>query len=103
MSKVITIAKHGEMKNGEVRAVDVQGTPVAVFFLDGRYYALADSCCHRGGPLSEGTLDGTRVACPWHGWEFDLATGVCETNPAARQPVFDVRVEGDDVIIVVED
>ncbi|MCX7625214.1 MAG: Rieske 2Fe-2S domain-containing protein [Candidatus Sumerlaeaceae bacterium] len=101
MSNVIKVAKHGEMKNGEARSVTVDGTPIAVFYVDGHYYALADSCCHRGGPLSEGTVDGTKVACPWHGWEFDLVTGACETEPSARQPVFEVRVDGDDVVLVL--
>jgi nitrite reductase/ring-hydroxylating ferredoxin subunit len=103
MPQLVKVAKHGEMKNGEARSVDVNNIPVALFYVDGRYFALADSCCHRGGPLSEGSLDGMTVCCPWHAWEFDLATGACVTNPAAQQPTFEVRVEGDDVLVVLPD
>ncbi len=103
MPQAVKVAKHGELKPGEAKAVEVNEVPVALFYVNGNYYAVADSCCHRGGPLSEGTVDGLVVSCPWHGWEFDLTTGTCVTNPSARQPVFEVKVEGDDVLVVLPD
>ncbi len=101
MAERVKVAKHGELKDGEAKAVVVNDVPVALFYVGGKYYALADSCCHRGGPLSEGTLDGLTVSCPWHAWEFDLTTGACVTNPGAQQPCYEVAVEGDDVIVVL--
>ena len=43
--------------------------------MEGTYYAIGDTCTHRGGPLSEGDVQGTKVTCPWHGAHFDLKTG----------------------------
>ncbi|MGB9692657.1 MAG: Rieske (2Fe-2S) protein [Candidatus Sumerlaeaceae bacterium] len=103
MPQAVKVAKHGELKPGEGKAVEVNNVAVALFYVDGKYFAVADSCCHRGGPLSEGTVDGLAVACPWHAWEFDLATGACLTNPGAKQPVFEVKLEGEDVLVVLPD
>lgn len=102
MANAVKVATHGELLPGQAKAVVVNGEPVALFYVEGRYYAIADSCCHRGGPLSEGTLDGLTVTCPWHAWEFDVATGECRTNPAARQKTYEVRLDGNDVVVVAE-
>jgi len=101
MSQTVKVAKHGDLKPGEAKAVTVNDQAIALFYIDGKYYALADSCCHRGGPLSEGTLDGLTVCCPWHAWEFDVTTGACVTNPGAQQPTYEVCVDGEDVVIVL--
>jgi nitrite reductase/ring-hydroxylating ferredoxin subunit/uncharacterized membrane protein len=62
---------------------------------EGRF-TLADRCSHRGGPLSEGTVDGGCVTCPWHGSRFELATGIPTSGPASiPQPVYENRVVGD--------
>ena len=62
---------------------------------DGRF-ALADRCSHRGGPLSEGTLDAGCGTCPWHGSQFGLATGIPGRHPASiPQPVYENRVLAD--------
>jgi NAD(P)H-dependent nitrite reductase small subunit len=99
MAKTVKVAKHGELKDGEAKAVEVDSTRIALFYVGGKYYALADTCPHRGGPLSEGLVEGQHVRCPWHKWEFDLATGACLTDPEVQQPRYDVRVEGEDVIV----
>ena len=48
-------------------AIEVAGNRIALFNVDGTCYAIADTCTHRGGPLSEGSLEGSTVTCPWHG------------------------------------
>jgi nitrite reductase/ring-hydroxylating ferredoxin subunit len=59
---------------------------------------LADRCTHRGGPLSEGTIEDDCVTCPWHGSSFSLTDGGVRRGPAvAPQPVYDVRVEADGI------
>jgi nitrite reductase/ring-hydroxylating ferredoxin subunit len=65
-------------------------------------YACADTCPHRGGPLGEGQLTGSRLTCPWHGWMFDVRTGAC-LLPARGSAVatYPVRVEGDEIWIDV--
>src|SRR6266540_459026 len=82
-----------------VRVVVVLGHPVALFNVDGRFYALSNVCLHRGGPVGEGELDGPVVTCPVHGWEYDVRTGANTINPAARLRTFEVRIEGDDVLV----
>jgi nitrite reductase/ring-hydroxylating ferredoxin subunit len=101
MAQKVKVATHGELKPGDKKLVDVEGTPVFLFYTGEKYYALLDSCCHRGGPLSEGTVEGGVVSCPWHGWEFDLETGECKTNPGVSQPVYQVSIEGDEVVVLL--
>lgn len=80
--------------------VDAAGQAIAVFNVGGTYYAIANACTHRGGPLGEGRLDGTTVTCPWHGSQFDVTSGRVRRGPA-QQPVvsYPVRVQGDDVLV----
>src|SRR3989338_8747222 len=62
-------AKIGEMKPGESKAVKIGEAEIALFYLNGQFYAIQNTCPHRGGPLAEGSLgeDGV-VICPWHGY-----------------------------------
>ncbi len=71
----------------------VDGVRVMVATKEDRRFALADRCSHRGGPLSEGSLDTGCVTCPWHGSQFELSTGVPTRGPATSpQPVYENRV-----------
>ena len=82
-----------ELGEGDRRVVDVDGVAALVTRQNGRLYALANRCCHRGGPLGRGEVDGETVTCPWHGSTFRLADGSVVRGPAAYpQPVYDVRV-----------
>ena len=64
-----------ELAPGENRCVQVGEKPVVVFNAEGNLYACEDFCPHLGGPLSEGSLTGKIIECPWHGAKFDLETG----------------------------
>ena len=89
-----------DLAPGTVRLVDVAGTRVVVTRVGGAVYACADACAHQGGPLSEGRLTGTRLACPWHGWMYDVKTGQCLFPPRGTAvPAYPVRIDGDDVYI----
>ena len=81
------------------RVVDAAGKTLALFNVGGMYYAIDNSCVHRGGPLGEGDLDGTFVACPWHGWRWDVTTGSNANNPAIRVPCFPVTVEHGEIFV----
>jgi nitrite reductase/ring-hydroxylating ferredoxin subunit/uncharacterized membrane protein len=84
-----------ELNEGEMKRVDPGGknAPILLVRKDGEIYALADTCAHLGGPLSEGKLDGRCVVCPWHASTFDLATGDVVRGPSAfPQPRMEVRV-----------
>ncbi len=67
---------------GAARRIELGGVPVALFNVDERLYAIGAICPHEGGPLDEGEVDGTTVACPWHGSVFDLESGAVLTPPA---------------------
>jgi 3-phenylpropionate/trans-cinnamate dioxygenase ferredoxin subunit len=92
----ITVAKVGEIAPGSVKVVRFEDQDVAVFHVDGGYYAIDDICTHDGGPLAEGTLDGAVIECPRHGARFDVRTGAVLCMPAtAPVPTYSVRVVGD--------
>ena len=83
-------------------AAEIVGNKIALFNVDGTFYAIADTCTHKGGPLSEGSFEGNTVTCPWHGANFDVCTGKNLTPPAtAKVTSYNVRVEGDEVEVEI--
>ena len=86
-------AKASEIAKGFGRTVEVAGQKLALFHVGGKFYALADTCPHRGGPLGEGHLEGTQVTCPWHAWQFDVVSGKCDTMEGAKQKTYPVKEE----------
>ena len=99
--KRVRVAGVGDVNPGEGRVVDVAGRLVALFNVDGRYYAIDNSCPHRGGPLGEGDLEGAVVACPWHAWRWDVTTGANTNNPALKLACFSVTEERGDLFVEV--
>jgi nitrite reductase/ring-hydroxylating ferredoxin subunit len=93
------IASVSEFPPGTSREFVVGERIVALFNVDGTFHALDGVCPHQGGPLGKGALAGSIVTCPWHGWQFDVATGRHCLNANFYQPRFAVRVEDDDVLI----
>lgn len=81
---------------GKTHLVRVEGAEVAVYNVEGEFYATAENCTHAGGPLDEGTLKGSVIICPWHGSCFDVKTGEVRCGPADK-PVatYKVEVEGE--------
>jgi nitrite reductase (NADH) small subunit len=72
---------------------------IALFNVNGRFYALDGVCPHQGGPLGRGLLEGCIVTCPWHGWQFDVTTGQHQFNAQIVQPRFEVRVDGEWILV----
>jgi nitrite reductase/ring-hydroxylating ferredoxin subunit len=98
MGQLIKVTETNEVPPGTAKAVDVEGRPVALFNIDGIYYAIDDTCTHRGGPLSEGEVDGTVVTCPLHGATFDITTGNVLGPPASEGVAhYNVQVDGNDI------
>jgi nitrite reductase (NADH) small subunit len=124
------VAKVAEIPPGERLIVTVAGRTIGVFNVNGRFYALRNSCPHQGGELCRGALVGLATAerpgeihytregeilkCPWHGWEFDLATGRSVFDPNRTRvksyPVeveelhaetYPVEIERDRVVVIV--
>ena len=95
----ISVGRIGEIPVGEGRVVDAAGKALALFNVDGTYRAIDNTCSHRGGPLGEGDLEGTVVACPWHGWRWDVTTGANANNPAVKVACFPVTVEEGEIFV----
>lgn len=83
---------------GRPTLVELGGTRVVLARVGDAVYACGDVCAHQGGPLSEGKLSGTRLACPWHGWIYDVRTGQCAfPGRGASVPSYPTRLDGGDV------
>jgi nitrite reductase (NADH) small subunit len=93
----VSAAKVSDIPPGSSRELIVEGRIVAVYNVDGAFYALDGICPHAGGPLGEGVLEGCIVTCPWHGWQFDVTTGRHCLNARLQQKTFPVRQQGDDL------
>ena len=85
---------------GSLKLVEVGGLRIVLARVGDAVYACDDVCAHRGGALSEGKLSGTKLACPLHGWFYDVRTGQCLfPGRGASVPSYPVRVEGDSVFV----
>jgi nitrite reductase (NADH) small subunit len=95
----VAVAKVGDVPPGEGRVVEAEGHALALFNVGGAYHAIDNTCPHRGGPLGEGDLEGAIVACPWHGWRWDVTSGRNANNPAVGVACFPVTVERDAIVV----
>jgi len=101
---VVRVAAVGDVAPGTGKVVEAGGRTLALFNFNGTFYALDNTCTHLGGPLGEGSVDGTVVTCPWHGSQFDITTGAV-VGPPARRPVAAYRapVENGEVMVELPD
>lgn len=105
MAEFTTVARTGDIPDGEGRAFEVAGRIVAVFRQGDAFTAIDDTCPHAGASLSTGYLENGAVTCPWHAWRFCVKDGTWLDNPKSklRQQCFDVRVEGTDIQVKPRD
>jgi 3-phenylpropionate/trans-cinnamate dioxygenase ferredoxin component len=98
----VRVARLDEVVAGEPKLVDVDGTPIVLARVGDRVHACGAVCAHHQGPLDQGRLSGARLTCPWHGWMFDVRTGVClMPSRGAPIPTYRVELEAGDVWIEV--
>jgi 3-phenylpropionate/trans-cinnamate dioxygenase ferredoxin component len=98
----VRVCAVADVKPGTASRFDVDGLRLCVVNVDGTFYVIGDECSHADYSLSEGDVweDEREIECPAHGSTFSLLTGEPQTLPATRPvPVYDVRVDGDDVIV----
>ena len=96
----INVAKAGEIPSGEGRLVmGPFDKPMALFNLDGEYYEINFVCPHMGGPLGSGSLQGSVVTRPWHGWTFDIRDGKADHEGGHCVSAYETKVEGDDILV----
>ena len=102
MAGFVKVAKADEIAPGQGKMVEVNGKKIALFNVEGSFYAIDDTCTHRGGPLSEGVLEGDQVTCPWHGATYNVTTGEVLGPPAPKGVArYNVRVEGSNVEVEI--
>ena len=101
MPNFVKAAKKGDLGEGKGMVVDLEGNPIALFNVGGSFYAIDNTCKHAEGPLGEGELDQAQVTCPLHGWQYDVTTGACATDTSVSQKKYNVKVEGDDILIEI--
>jgi nitrite reductase (NADH) small subunit len=101
MAEWIKICSKSDLPEaGHAKEVLVANKPYCVANLRGEITVLNGVCPHRGGPLGEGSIEGDKIVCPWHAWEFDIKTGKGGEGDDGVE-VYPLRVEGDDVLVEV--
>ena len=99
MSQWFKVCHVADVPEGEGYSYRVNDRVVALFHIDGHYYAINDACPHAGASLSAGHLEGCVVACPLHAWRFDVRDGTWLDNPCVATDAYPVVVKEDEVYI----
>ena len=100
MGKIL-VGKTSDIPSGKMIIVSTDGKDILVTNVDGNYYAMDDTCTHAGASLSEGSLDGSTVTCPWHGSTWDCKTGKMIALGVQLKDLssYKVMVESDNVFV----
>jgi nitrite reductase (NADH) small subunit len=93
------VAHIDDLPPGSGREIVVADRVVALFRIGDEFFAMDGICPHAGGPLGEGYVSGSRVTCPWHGWQFDVRSGQHCLTPNIVHETFQVSVEDGDVYV----
>jgi nitrite reductase (NADH) small subunit len=101
--KKVRVARATDIPDGERKIVSIGTLSIGVFHHRSQWYALRNSCLHRGGPVCTGTLDGDVLICPWHGFQYDVTTGKFLSDPNAQLDTYPVFIEDGEVVLQVPD
>lgn len=99
---LIPLIDSAELPPGTCREVVAAGRVFAVYNVDGQYHAVDGVCPHAGGPLGKGTLRGSVVTCPWHGWQFNVATGQHCLNARVCATPFPTQLQNGQVCVLLD-
>jgi nitrite reductase (NADH) small subunit len=97
----LTVARASDVPPGTAAMVEAGERELALYNVDGVFYATQAECLHMRGPLGHGELEGCVLTCPWHGWQYDVRTGENEFDRALQLETFDVVVEDGEVKVVL--
>jgi nitrite reductase (NADH) small subunit len=102
MPEFIKLSTQSELPaEGEAKEFPCGGKVICVANVNGSVTAMDNVCLHRGGPLGQGVIEGNKVVCPWHGWQWDPKTGESVHNPNAKVAVYPLKVESGDVMVAL--
>jgi nitrite reductase (NADH) small subunit len=102
LDSFVRVAELRELPPGSSRAAQVGRYEVAIFNVSGELFALENCCPHQGGTIVDGSIEQCIIACPWHGWRFDLRTGNMILGEFAYIPRFAVKVEQGGIYVATE-
>lgn len=98
----VKVAQRGEIKENGGKELDINGTRVALFHANGRYYAIEAHCRHQDGSLAPGKIDGEVVECPLHSWHYNIRTGeLLDYLEGVKLATYKVDIRGNDIFIEV--
>tara|TARA_B100001123_G_C14507295_1_gene708794 strand:- start:227 stop:541 length:315 start_codon:yes stop_codon:yes gene_type:complete len=104
LENFIRVAGVDDIQDGDMISAEIEDSKVIIAQLDGELYAFDEECTHSGCGLSDGDLDDNIIQCPCHGAEFDIRTGEVISPPAVEPlKIYQVRVDGDDILVGYED
>ncbi|MGH9512437.1 MAG: Rieske (2Fe-2S) protein [Terriglobales bacterium] len=102
MPNFVKLAAESDLPpEGEAREFSFGNREICVANMSGVITAMDNVCLHQGGPLGQGTIEGNKIVCPWHGWQWDPKTGEATHNPSAKLSVYSVKIENGDVMIEI--
>ncbi len=96
------VATLEELHPGKAKEVSIGDEQIALYNVDGRIFATSDVCPHAGGSLGQGELCDGIITCPLHGWQFDVESGKCLRIPAMKLNTYEVKVEGNDILVKLQ-
>lgn len=99
MAEFIEVTTKDKILNGQGRIFEVKGKKIAIFNVDNEFYAIDNTCPHRGGNLGEGFISGYIVTCPLHAWEFDVKSGVSPVSEQIKVSCYKIKVEKDKILV----
>ena len=97
----IKVCSKNDIENGKGKVVEVNGEKIAVMNDNGKFFAIDNECKHMQGPLGEGNCENGVVTCPWHAWKYDLKTGKNTFNENVKLDVYEVKINGEDILVKV--
>ena len=101
MAEFVKVGSVSELTPGSGKVVEIEGKTIALFNVEGKIYAMDNTCLHQGGPLGEGQLMGEVVTCPWHQWEYNVRTGENVEDSSLKVATYPVQVEGGEIKVAV--
>ncbi len=99
MPDFVEVARITDLPAGRAKTCVIGERRIALCHTADGFFATDNTCPHRGGPLGEGDIIGNEIVCPWHLWSFDVATGLCGGNPELIVTTYEVKIEGDRVLV----
>jgi nitrite reductase/ring-hydroxylating ferredoxin subunit len=102
MPEFVKLASEAELPPpGEAKEFSCGDKMICVANVNGTITAMDNVCLHRGGPLGQGTVDGTKVVCPWHGWQWDTKTGEAGHDPKTKIAIYPIKTENSELFVEI--